>query len=194
MEIIEVNEIDFTMKNGSYKDEYLGNIVKVRSTGDCLYFTKTGDRYCYLHEELIETIQKFLQMFSNDKQDKVETRKQSGLPEIEQIEKIEELQAREYKFSVLNVSALKAIQKERLMLALKKNNDYSGVIDNIEVLGIKGIAVRLFDKASRLCSLVLSNTEQKVKDESIRDTLLDTANYADYGVMLLDGTWGKERR
>lgn len=190
MKIIEVNEVDFATENGSYRNEYLGNIVKVRSTDDFLYFTRTGDQYCYLKKELVEIIREFLKKFP-DEQNKVETRKEPVLPEVEQIE---ELQAKGYRSSVLNISALKAVQKERLMLALKKNNDYSGVIDNIEVLGIKGIAVRIFDKASRLCSLVLSNTEQKVKDESIRDTLLDTANYADYGVMLLDGTWGKERR
>ena len=60
MKIIEVNEIDFTMENGSYKDEYLGNIVKVRSTDDYLYFTKVGDQYCYLQKELVEIIQELL--------------------------------------------------------------------------------------------------------------------------------------
>lgn len=92
---------------------------------------------------------------------------------------------------MLNKAGLKKVQAERLELALRKNNDYSGAVDNIEALGIKGVAVRLFDKACRLCSLVLTSTEQRVKDESIRDTLLDAANYADYGVMVLEGTWGK---
>jgi hypothetical protein len=41
----------------------------------------------------------------------------------------------------------------------------------------KGCAVRIGDKFSRLMSF-LKQEELKVKDESIRDTLIDLANYA----------------
>jgi len=95
MKIIEVNEVDFTTENGSYRNEYLGNIVKVRSTDDFLYFTRTGDQYCYLKKELVEIIQEFLKKFSGE-QNEVETRKEPDLSEIEQIEEIEELQKQKY--------------------------------------------------------------------------------------------------
>lgn len=94
--------------------------------------------------------------------------------------------------SNFNRKALEAIQGKRLDLAERKNNDYSGAVDNIGVTGVPGLAVRLFDKASRLLSLTQAGAEQKVLDESIRDTLLDMGNYADFGVSLLDKTWNNE--
>lgn len=84
--------------------------------------------------------------------------------------------------------SLEIIQKERLDLAEQKNNDYSSVIDVIGTTGIDGIAIRLFDKAARLLSLV-KNKDQQVKDESIMDTLKDMGNYADFGVSILKNEW-----
>ncbi len=92
-----------------------------------------------------------------------------------------------------NREYLEKIQKVRLDVGENKNNDYSSTVDVISTTGIRGIAIRLFDKASRLLSLTDSGVDQKIKDESIRDTLLDAGNYADYGVALLDGEWGKEK-
>ena len=45
--------------------------------------------------------------------------------------------------------------------------------------------IRLEDKLSRLDRLT-SGAEQKVKDESIRDTLMDLANYTIMTLMELD--------
>ena len=71
---------------------------------------------------------------------------------------------------------------------LIKNNDYAMAQGGdpyknfrlCEQLGIcsveKGILVRLCDKMSRICNLIES--EGKVKDEKITDTLIDLANYA----------------
>lgn len=92
---------------------------------------------------------------------------------------------------MLNIQALEEIHNDCQLLGKKKNNDYSGVMDPIGAAGIVGIAVRLLDKVARLNSLT-RGTEQKVKDESIRDTLMDTINYASYGIMILDGTWDNE--
>jgi hypothetical protein len=59
--------------------------------------------------------------------------------------------------------------------------------------GVHGIAVRLVDKVSRVMSLTHPSSKgQKVKDESVKDTLEDMINYACYGIMLLDGTWEEE--
>ena len=90
---------------------------------------------------------------------------------------------------MLNEAALREIFEERLALAKRKNNDYSGTVDNIPLMGLQGIAIRLFDKVCRLHTLTVAGKTQQVKDESIRDTLLDISNYSDYGCLLLDGKW-----
>ena len=73
-----------------------------------------------------------------------------------------------------------------------KNADYAGTIDNISLTGISGVAVRLLDKVARVHSLTTREATAQVKTESVRDTLLDIANYAIIGLMLLDGTWGQK--
>ena len=73
----------------------------------------------------------------------------------------------------------------------KKNSDYGGTIDNISITGLLGVSVRSLDKAVRFYNLVKTQKEQAVKEESIRDTLIDLANYCIIGVMLIDGTWNK---
>ncbi len=90
----------------------------------------------------------------------------------------------------LNRQALEQIQKDRLDLAEKKNNDYGGAGDNIAIGGVHGVAVRMMDKAMRLVSLTTPGAVQKVEDESIRETFKDSGNYADFAVSLMDGTWG----
>lgn len=84
-----------------------------------------------------------------------------------------------------------ALQKESKNIFIRKNNDYSATIDNISLTGLHGVAVRLLDKVARLHSLTSGN-QQRVMDESIRDTLLDIANYGYIGCMLHDGTWENE--
>jgi len=64
-----------------------------------------------------------------------------------------------------------------------------------EVLGIvltaeRGILVRLSDKFMRLISLMTPGVEAKVRGESVRDTVRDIHNYADYCLML----WEKRRQ
>ncbi len=86
------------------------------------------------------------------------------------------------------INAIKEVQKERMELTLKKNHDYSGVVDNILLAGEYGIAVRIFDKACRLLSLV-THAKREVMNETIEDTLKDLANYGDYGVLLVRDKW-----
>lgn len=93
----------------------------------------------------------------------------------------------------LNTEALRRVQQERMDLALRKNADYSGAVDTIAAAGLPGLAARLMDKAGRLLSLTRPGIEARVRDESVRDTLLDMANYAEYGVLLVDGTWNAEK-
>lgn len=70
---------------------------------------------------------------------------------------------------------------------VNKNHDYGDSFGkSIEEFGpIAGI-VRMEDKMNRIKSLIKKGGEQKVVDESIKDTLLDLANYAIMLSMELD--------
>lgn len=59
----------------------------------------------------------------------------------------------------------------------KKNSDYGDSFAKTREVVPGAILVRLHDKLSRLDSLLMDPSNQKVKDESINDTLLDLANY-----------------
>ena len=68
----------------------------------------------------------------------------------------------------------------------KKNADYGNSFENsLDKHGMIAGIVRMDDKMSRLISLNSKN-EQLVMDESMRDTLMDLANYAIMSVMWLD--------
>lgn len=59
----------------------------------------------------------------------------------------------------------------------KKNHDYgNSFAKSMDEFGMPAAAIRLSDKLNRFKALI--NSEAKVKDESIEDTLLDMASYA----------------
>ena len=67
-----------------------------------------------------------------------------------------------------------------------KNHDYGDSFHESYVEdGLLMAKIRIGDKYSRFKSL-LENADQKVKDESIRDTLMDMANYCIMTVMELE--------
>jgi len=73
----------------------------------------------------------------------------------------------------------------------KKNADYGNAFgDTFQELGIVSAVTRIIDKTNRLKSLCRPGADQKVNDESIRDTLLDLANYAIMTVMEMDAQGG----
>ncbi len=76
----------------------------------------------------------------------------------------------------------KKVQEEGLELFIKKNKDYGDAFANY---GPIGVIVRMGDKIQRLMSISKTNITM-VKDESIRDTLIDLHNYSAMAVMLLD--------
>jgi len=61
-----------------------------------------------------------------------------------------------------------------------KNRDYGNSFGEMyKKLGIISAITRIGDKYNRLVSLgTKSESERRVKDESIKDTLMDLANYA----------------
>lgn len=69
----------------------------------------------------------------------------------------------------------------------RKHHDYGR--ENIGLGGIVGLVVRMGDKMSRLYNLVVKGKQAKVSGEAVYDTLVDIADYAIIGLMLLHGTW-----
>ena len=68
---------------------------------------------------------------------------------------------------------------------VNKNHDYGDSFgDTFRKLGIISAVTRITDKTNRLQSLCVN--QQKVNDESIRDTLMDLANYAIMTIIELD--------
>lgn len=87
------------------------------------------------------------------------------------------------------LSTHKELCDEARSLSERKNHDYSGGNDashpflnftRCEAMGIckteAGIMVRLTDKMSRLSTFITTG-EFKVKDEAVKDTVLDVINY-----------------
>lgn len=66
-----------------------------------------------------------------------------------------------------------------------KNHDYGDSFgQSMKEFGLVAAAVRMNDKMNRFKTLI--NKDAQVKDESIRDTLMDLANYAIMTVVELD--------
>ena len=71
------------------------------------------------------------------------------------------------------------ITDEMANLYEKKNADYGDSFgETYRRLGLVSAVTRIQDKCNRLCNLAVHQGQQQVKDESIRDTLVDLANYA----------------
>jgi hypothetical protein len=80
------------------------------------------------------------------------------------------------------VDQLKSIQKEALELFTKKNKDYG---DAFAKYGVVGVLVRIEDKMQRAISISKTGITL-VKDEGLRDTLIDLHNYSAIALMLMD--------
>ena len=86
--------------------------------------------------------------------------------------------AEAYIYSLSKVQRHAEICKEINNLYERKNHDYGDSFHQTFVEeGMAMARIRLGDKFSRFKTLSRSG-EQKVNDESIRDTLIDLANYA----------------
>lgn len=77
--------------------------------------------------------------------------------------------------------------EEMRALSEKKSHDYGGAdpISNLREFGWEGVVVRLSDKYHRLANFVKQG-ELQVKNESIKDTLMDNANYSLLALILLE--------
>lgn len=80
----------------------------------------------------------------------------------------------------------KDVTDEMNALYERKNHDYGNSFsETFRKLGIISAATRMLDKMNRIVSLVTKD-QQKVNDESLRDTLIDIANYAVMTIMEID--------
>jgi len=80
------------------------------------------------------------------------------------------------------VEQMKQIHKEALELFTKKNIDYG---DAFAKYGVIGVLMRIEDKLQRAMSITKHGVNL-IKDEGIRDTLIDLHNYAAMALMLMD--------
>jgi len=80
------------------------------------------------------------------------------------------------------VEQMKTIQNEALELFAKKNIDYG---DAFAKYGVIGVLMRIEDKLQR-CMSITKNGVNLIKDEGIKDTLLDLHNYSAMALMLLN--------
>ena len=88
-----------------------------------------------------------------------------------------------------SVEKFKQVQNEGLQLFIKKNKDYGESYSNC---GLIGILIRIQEKMNRLINI--SNTNiTLVKEESLKDTLLDLHNYAALALLLYDDDENKNK-
>ena len=84
-----------------------------------------------------------------------------------------------------SANQFKNIAKGMIETYVRKNHDYGNSFDkSLDKFGLVASVVRIGDKMNRIESLV--QKKAMVQDESIRDTLLDMANYAIMTVMWMD--------
>ena len=84
-----------------------------------------------------------------------------------------------------NVEQFISITQNMAKTYAAKNHDYGNSFEqSLDEFGLVASVVRLGDKMNRIKSLV--KKEAQVKDESIKDTLLDMANYAIMTVMWMN--------
>ena len=81
-----------------------------------------------------------------------------------------------------NVEEFRKITHNMTQTYSAKNHDYGNSFDlSLDKFGLVAAVVRIGDKMNRIESLL--KKEARVKDESIKDTLLDMANYCIMTVM-----------
>ena len=85
-----------------------------------------------------------------------------------------------------NDNPFKKITKEMVDLYERKNADYgSSASDTYKKFGMNADLVRMNDKLNRAITLVNSKNQQ-IKTESLRDTLIDLANYSVLAIIDLE--------
>lgn len=88
---------------------------------------------------------------------------------------------------ITDVNRFEDITNKMIRIFKKKNHDYGNSFEqSLNEEGLAASRIRMGDKWNRFKTLSKPKTEVKVNDESIRDTLVDLANYAIMTVIWLD--------
>lgn len=83
------------------------------------------------------------------------------------------------------IKKIKKVTDEMTDICIRKNKDYGNSFDKaLDEDGLLVAKIRLKDKLSRFSTLIKNDAQ--VKDESIRDTLIDLANYSILTIMWMD--------
>ena len=86
------------------------------------------------------------------------------------------------------------ISRELTELYERKNADYGDSFGkSYAEYGLAMPCIRLEDKLNRLKNLTLRSGKQQIAEESIRDTLMDLANYAIMSIIEIDREKGAEK-
>ena len=94
-----------------------------------------------------------------------------------------------------NIERFKEVTKEMEMLYIIKNKNYGNSFsEQYQEYGLVSSVIRLDDKIRRLRSLNRQGEKANIQDESIRDTLIDLANYSILTVMEIDKEEGKNKK
>ena len=88
---------------------------------------------------------------------------------------------------ITDVNRFEDITNKMIRIFKKKNHDYGNSFEqSLNEEGLAASRLRMGDKWNRFKTLSKPKTEAKVNDESLRDTLVDLANYAIMTVIWLD--------
>lgn len=86
-----------------------------------------------------------------------------------------------------NLAEFKKIIEQMYKLYEIKNKNYGGSFSrSYDEYGFTMVCIRLEDKLQRLKSLNKQGEDADFQDESIKDTLIDLANYSVMAIMELD--------
>ena len=171
------NGIKITVVYGEYDKRDIWQVAQAYSIGDKRIRDAVGKVYGH---NWANNLSKELSVVYNKKADKT----------IEKLKKrINAIYGYDHasicdSFGVPTFEAFDAITDELKDTYIKKNHDYGNSFDkSIDKFGLTAAVVRMSDKMERLSSLI--NKDAKV-NESIRDTVMDLANYCIMTAMYLD--------
>lgn len=92
------------------------------------------------------------------------------------------------------MASFKEILHEMNDLYERKNSDYgNSFTETVEEFGLIPAVARINDKLKRAKNIVMGQ-QMKVDDESLRDNLIDIANYCVLTIMAIDGKPKEARR
>ena len=91
------------------------------------------------------------------------------------------------------IRTVETIAADLAALLVAKQHDYGpGNINNAHLSPMNGLLVRMGDKYERIKHLTASNAT--AKNEPLRDSFIDLANYCIIALMVIDNTWPPNER